>query len=138
MKIAINKCFGGYSLSLKAMKRLAELKGREVYFYTGTLYGGYRRVDNLNTSNLFILPLAKDLGDWVAHEDLPSGDDMWFDNCRNDRTDPDLIKVVEEMGAEANGACANLEIMEIPDDVDYEIQEYDGQEWVAERHRTWG
>jgi len=44
---------------------------------------------------------------------------------------------VEELGEKANGQCADLKIVEIPDDVEYEIEEYDGVEWVAENHRTW-
>lgn len=54
-----------------------------------------------------------------------------------DRDDPYLVKIVKEMGAAANGSCANLKIIEIPGDVDWQIEEYDGKEWVAERHRTW-
>jgi len=30
-----------------------------------------------------------------------------------------------------------LAIVEIPDDVEYTIEEYDGNEHVAEAHRTW-
>ena len=53
------------------------------------------------------------------------------------RDDSALIQVVEEMGEAANGSCAALKIVDIPDDVDWYIEEYDGNEWVAERHRTW-
>jgi len=31
---------------------------------------------------------------------------------------------------------ANLQIVNIPDDVEFEIEEYDGMEWVAEKHRN--
>jgi hypothetical protein len=41
------------------------------------------------------------------------------------------------MGESTNSNFATLKIVEIPDDVDWIIQEYDGTEWVAERHRTW-
>ena len=54
-----------------------------------------------------------------------------------DRDDPYLVKVVKELGADANGACSNLKIVEIPADVEWWIQEYDGIEWIAEAHRTW-
>jgi hypothetical protein len=30
-----------------------------------------------------------------------------------------------------------LLIVEVPADVDWYIEEYDGLEWVAEKHRTW-
>jgi len=32
-KIVINTCFGGFSLSPKAIKRISELKGKECYFF---------------------------------------------------------------------------------------------------------
>ena len=53
------------------------------------------------------------------------------------RDDPVLIEVIEELGDAANGDCAELAIVEIPDDVEWEISEYDGREHVAEKHRTW-
>lgn len=53
------------------------------------------------------------------------------------RDDPYLVKVVKELGMAANGAHANLKIVEIPADVSWHIAEYDGAEWVAEDHRTW-
>jgi hypothetical protein len=53
------------------------------------------------------------------------------------RDDAHLIAVVELMGSAADGEYADLKIVEIPDDVNWYIEEYDGCEWVAERHRTW-
>jgi len=53
------------------------------------------------------------------------------------RDNPELIQCIENLGKKANGRCAELKIVEIPEDVDYEIQEYDGSEWIAEKHRTW-
>lgn len=57
--------------------------------------------------------------------------------CDSVRGDPHLIAIVEEMGLAANGKFANLKIVEIPDDVKWEICESRGIEWVAEKHRTW-
>jgi len=48
-----------------------------------------------------------------------------------------LVKIVKEMGMSANGAHANLKIVEVPAGVDWLVSEYDGAEWVAEVHRTW-
>jgi len=53
------------------------------------------------------------------------------------RDDPMLVKVVETLGEKANGDFSELKIVEIPDDVRWEVKEYDGSEWVAEKHRTW-
>ena len=65
---------------------------------------------------------------------LPDKD---FYNRDIPRDDPALVQVVEELGAKADGSCASLKVVEIPDDVEWEIAEYDGREWVAEKHRTW-
>ena len=53
------------------------------------------------------------------------------------RDDAHLIAVVELMGSAAAGGCSELKIVDVPDDVNWCIEEYDGREWVAERHRTW-
>lgn len=53
------------------------------------------------------------------------------------RTDPELIRCIETLGEAANGEFAYLKIVEIPDDVDWIIEEYDGKEWIAEKHREW-
>ena len=66
---------------------------------------------------------------------LSSGD-YWYDR-EIARDDPALVSVVREMGEEANGNFANLRVVTIPGNVDWMIDEYDGLEWVAEKHRTW-
>lgn len=54
------------------------------------------------------------------------------------RDDPVLIEIVEELGLEAcQGWASRLKIVDVPPDVDWYIEEYDGMEWVAEKHRTW-
>ena len=55
----------------------------------------------------------------------------------NDRTNPLLLALIDEMGSKADRWFSCLEVVEIPDNVDFTIEEYDGLEWVAERHRTW-
>ncbi len=54
------------------------------------------------------------------------------------RDDPALVALVEENRDEYESRYASLKVVEIPDDVEWEIEEYDGKEWVAEKHRTWG
>ena len=53
------------------------------------------------------------------------------------RDDPALVQLVEENSELASGRCAELKVVEIPDGVNFQIEEYDGNEWVAEVHRTW-
>ena len=57
------------------------------------------------------------------------------DNIR--RNNPILVEIVEQLGEAANGEFAELKVVEIPDDVQWQIEEYDGVEWVAETHRIW-
>ena len=50
---------------------------------------------------------------------------------------PVLVALVEEMGERANNSWSRLKVVDIPDDIDWYIEEYDGIEHVAEVHRTW-
>jgi len=162
MKVVINACFGGFSLSPRAVKRLAELNGRECYFFTIQ----YKPKINFEVkipvtleeleADTSILPM------WSAY-DVPNPDEMIGPVLRDAsgtykeyneryekhsltsrpevRHDPKLIQVVEELGGEhrkgASGSCAELRIVEIPDGTEYVIEEYDGNEHIAEVHQTW-
>jgi hypothetical protein len=53
------------------------------------------------------------------------------------RDNPQFVSIVEQLKDEANGDDSKLEVVSIPDDVDWEIEENDGAEWVSEKHRTW-
>jgi hypothetical protein len=56
-----------------------------------------------------------------------------------DRANPKLVEVVEKLGEVANGFCASLRVIEIPDDVkEWYIDDYDGVETIHEKHRYWG
>ena len=64
-----------------------------------------------------------------ARKALGMTENEWDSEIRRD--DPELIKVVEEMGEDAEGSSADLEIVEIPDDAtDWEVDEYDGLERI--------
>lgn len=91
MKVVINRCFGGFSLSKKA------------YEFLGLEWNGH--------------------GYKYRDYDL--------------RTDPRLVECVETLGEEADGSLARLKVVEIPDDVEWEICDYDGVETIHEVHRSW-
>ena len=100
-KIAINTCYGGFSISRKALE------------YIG------------------LQPVVKQ-GCGYVYE---AWDYQHFDN---DRTNSLLIQAIEELGPDVcNGDCADIEIVEIPDNVDWEIHKFDGKETIHEVHRTW-
>ena len=64
-------------------------------------------------------------------------EDFWLGRLDDYRNDPILVAMVEADAEGVSGDHAELGIIEIPDDVDWVIEDYDGIEWVAEVHRTW-
>ena len=140
MKIVINRCFGGYGLSHEAVMRYLELKGITVYpeqgegtwkFWTYWLVKPEGRFEVKENEEFY----AMSMEERQAHNQKYS--DETFEENNIERNDPVLIQVVEELGDAANGEHAELAIVEIPDDVEWEISEYDGSEHVAEKHRVW-
>lgn len=89
MKIVINRCYGGFSLSEKA------------YEYLDIPWDGYGYKFAADRANL------------------------------------KLVECVEKLGEDADGEFAELKVVDIPDDVEWTIEEHDGMEWVSEKHRTW-
>jgi hypothetical protein len=141
MKVVKNICYGGFSLSQEAEKEYLKLKGKEAFFYKQTKYkhidevNEYTRIDDLKDNYLFVSCLTVDLGETT--DSLQYGDEEYFISSKIPRNDPDLITVIEKLGEKANGSCAELSIIEIPDDIEWEIDEYDGLETIREKHRSW-
>ena len=107
MKIVINRCFGGFGLSSEAHAIIAKRKG-----------------------------WTHACDDW--------DNDYWYSKPGNpvhcnslSRNDPDLVAAVEELGADASGRYAELKVVDVPDEVDWYISEYDGLEEIHECHRRW-
>lgn len=128
MKIVINKAHSNFSLSHAAMLRYAELSGFTLFVEEdkdGDLQ--YAKVHHDQIREL----KRKDPVPWSVIYTLEFNSDIIK------RNDPNLVQVIEELGAAANDEWSYLKIVEIPDDVDWVIKDYDGCEWIAERHRTW-
>lgn len=116
MKIVINKCYGGYGgISYTAAKLLID---REWKVSDGFTEDGRDYVDK----DAKILLWRKEYS---------------IIESKVSRTDKDLVEVVEILGGDADGTYSSYSVVEIPDDVDWQIEEYDGLEWIAEKHRTW-
>ena len=89
MKVVINGCYGGYSLSDEAL----------------------------------------------AYLGIPGGSRYTYDD---DRANPKLVECVEKLGeAASHGLGSSLYVVEVPDDVEWTITDYDGIEQVEEVHRVW-
>lgn len=112
--IVVNACHGGFGLSHEAQIEYLErsgtpyeLRDRESRDST-TRYGRQILVNGYPWSELGI-----------------------------SRDDPVLVTVVKEFGEDANTRLSNLKVVRIPAGVEWIIEEYDGYEWVAEKHRIW-
>jgi hypothetical protein len=113
MKVVINSDFGGFSLSDEAVREYAKQKGIPLV---------EEKDEKWNDITFYV--------NSVSEENYFSARDF-------ERNDEVLVKVVEKLGNKANGFCATLKVVEIPEGVDWYVEEYDGREWVAEKHRTW-
>lgn len=136
-KVVINTCYGGYGLSAACIQRLAELQGyKTLYVKENGLFPQFFTVplDELPTYTDWHKMSIKDRQAYNrAYENVCYGSD------RFERDDPLLIQVIEELGEElCSGSFAKLKVVEIPVGIEYQIEEYDGREWIAETHRTWG
>ena len=112
-EIVINRCYGGFGLSRVAFLRLRELGCQT----------------------------ALEEPDWGEECSDGSGPRK---QCNMDafgkdvpRDDALLVRVVKDLGERASGPLSHLKIISIPGDVEWEINDHDGVEWVAEQHRTW-
>lgn len=154
MKLVINKCYGGFSLSPLAVKRMAELRGEECFFFKSNYGLGpeyfpisvEEAQEDHYSWTAFKVSNPTDFFSFENFHQLPTEERIKMNenyskvnlNCRpENRSDPLLVQTVEELGKKANGSCAELKIIEIPDGIEWEIDEYDGMESVRECHRSW-
>jgi len=141
-EIVINACFGGFSLSHQATMRYAELKGIKLYFWiddiTKKVYGKRATEENPDI-DIFLHYSTIPINDEAHYHSLGkfANDNYWSDRDLA-RDDPILIKVIKELGPKANGKCAELKIIEIPMGIKWQISEYDGNETIEEKHKSWG
>lgn len=158
MEVILNKEYGGFSVSLMAYKLYTEKKGIELYAYYGD-YSNYlsqgvvvfRKIDwtvsslleyysnNLTSFYCF----TKDLGESIIEtkenkeEVIKIFVEYSFYLGKQNREDPILIEVVKELGNKASGSFSDLQIVEIPDELDYVIDDYDGYETLHQRVKIW-
>lgn len=143
MKIAVNKCWGGFSLSKEAQALYMEMKYGvdNVHYYTLDNYSGKKSnkedfIKQGDADDIYIT--TTDCGE--EFDDYSSLNIDWFEEYNDSiefRSDPVLIKVLEELGDDANGHSAAIEIVDVPDDANVYIDNYDGLETVREKHRRW-
>ena len=110
-KIVIHEGIGGFSLSYQAIMRLRDLGNKEA------LDIDLKTLMKISSSSDYNFPIARD--------------------------NPQLVQVVKELGGHVSlggkveGSSSHLKIVEIPEDVEWDISENHGDEWIFEKHRTW-
>ncbi len=138
MKIVINTEDKGLHLSNKGKTRIAELMNQEIYLFkynpnNGKYYPttkgdlNYKHYFTVNNPNDFLNENTNDFFETYEKITLPS--------FENDRSNPILIKYVEELKDDYDNG---LKIIEIPDNVKWHISGNAYSEWISEDHRTWG
>jgi len=155
MKVIINTCFGGFSISALCLWDLIKQKDKGVSISKW-------KEDNVCNPDRFQNHILNAYGENIA---LPKG---WYVNfligsfikltgkshdligqrntsltgkyhCwKGERTSPALIKLIETKGADwCGGPYTKFKIVKIPDGIEYEISDYYGMEAVHEKHRVW-
>ena len=122
MKVVVNRCYGGFGLSDTACEWLMKNKG-----YTlgdGNVKEDWNNFDIVTHSSMGKYAILR------THDGVSKWD-------REFRTHPDVIAVIEALGKGANGMCASLDVVEIPDGIEWDIDDHDGIETIHEEHRCW-
>jgi hypothetical protein len=123
MKVVVNKCYGGFSLSNAAVERCVEL-GMKM---TALDENGFA-VDK--EADFYVMR-----GSLVKSQKYAA-----LSSDRNEfRANPAVVQTVEELGDKANGVFAKLKVIDIPfySMLGWHVDEYDGMEKIVENHSSW-
>jgi hypothetical protein len=128
MKVVINADFGGFNLSNEAIEECIK-RGMKVTHYH---YENKKSWYDDENADFYYAPEKDNLS---GAKYYPIGDD----DSNIFRSNPIVVRVVEDLGEKANGFCAELKIVDIPfDSVEgWEITEYDGLETIEAIHESW-
>ena len=137
MKVILNKCYGGFGVSDAGYRLYAQKKGIDLFAYAfeGYSCSRYVRVDKPCNDKSMLNYFTSDFGKHVGKDGLDWKKALYLNEGYRD--DPVLIEVVEELGSAADGAYAKLKVVDIPDGLDYVINDYDGIERLHQRVREW-
>lgn len=139
-RIVINKCHGGFGLSNEGVLRYLELCNIPVW----------SEVNNgLMPFKYWLVPPSGDrvtepnVEEWssMSMQERQAHNQKYSEQVFYDRDIPRddafLVQTVLELGEKSFGRHAELKVVEVPGDIEWVIEEYDGNEWIAEVHRTW-
>ena len=161
IKVVVNACAGGFSLSHEGTLLFAKRKGLEIVSYYSNknptnLQDKYvKNPDNdkpmsdsiFNKLVYCAIPKYIDspefvdeifISTYIYKPDSYNYYNFDLEKYNNFRSDQELIATVEALGDLASGLSAELKIVEIPDDVDWYLDVSDsGYESIHEKHRIW-
>lgn len=143
-KIVYNNCYGGFELSpfgeLQYFKR--KYPNKKIYIFISddleSVPSDWKMIDE--THEVFKSSKKLQFGTFVKFSltDKPKDyDDILEHQLRDivNRKDPILIELIEEYGSvKISGRCAELKILKIDDDDQWNIEEYDGADIVITRN----
>jgi hypothetical protein len=133
-EVLYNDCYGGFGFSALAIKKYLEIVKPELKVYVYKENWGFENIlytrENDIQNNPQAVLTTKDLGDEYVSKNLMCPGEIYLeDYCDgNIRTDKNMIKVVKELGPDADGPYSKLAIAQV--EGKYRICEYDGYEWV--------
>lgn len=141
-KVVINAQYGGFGISKEGMQRYCEIKNIPCWIeedkkftsmgiFTCWIVPPEERIEEKEGEAFY----AMSMEDRIAYNKARSAQELYYREIPRD--DPALVQLIEEDADRYSGRHATLKVVEIPDDVEWEISEYDGYEHVAEVHRTW-
>lgn len=135
MKVVINSCYGGFGISNEALLWLIKKKSALV---KKTLWKKW--CNDIEETKRELRAFKEGFKEFDRYGGVLADEKHVYsidDHEDKVRSHTDLVKVVKELEEKAFGEHAKLEIVKIPDGVDFTIEEYDGIERIAEKHRTW-
>ncbi len=124
MKVVLNKCYGGFSLSNEAVERCVEL-GMKMTQLDAAGFVVDKEAD--------FYPMRSSLFKTQRYGAIR-------DHKNEFRAHPSVVQAVEELGDKANGPFAKLQVIDIPFDslLGWHVDEYDGMERISENYSSWG
>lgn len=133
-EVLYNTCYGGFGFSALAIKKYLEIVKPELKVYAykenwGGLGLEYTKENDIQNNPQATLT-TEDLGDRYVSENFTCPGQIYLEDYYdgNIRTDKNMIKIVKELGHDADGAFSKLAIAQV--EGKYRICEYDGYEWV--------
>ena len=120
-KVVYNSCYGGFSISDKAVLWLEQNAREEIREYLKL-----KRAEAEKKTNLWST-IESDMGYSLVY---------YFHEDGIKRHDPDLVHCVETLGKDASGECANLNVYSLNGTI-YKINEYDGLETIMENYNDY-